>query len=303
MAADGMVPIESTSRDPGGAKMAARRTGSRLAALAAALGAAAAAAAQPIPPPVEPASPTLLREGSYILQAKGSLERDTETGWWTFKIAAGDPHEQAGALTLLPCTLLESLEQLVEATPREQRIFDLTGQVFVYRDRNYLLPTYAPQVVTYRPPPVEAESGNTETGDAATQDSADSILRELDKAVGPVLRSSQTAPAPDAAGAADQPQLLPAGTLILWRRGWMTRESSGAWAFVFEADATGLQDPPMILYPCLLLEEMEAHQPRTDRSGRGGAVLVSGRVERYHTRNYLLPTAYQVPHHRTPLRP
>jgi hypothetical protein len=303
MAPGGMVPIERTSTDHGSAKMTSRKKALRLAALAAALGAGAAAWSQPFPTPAGASESTLLREGSYILQAKGTLERDADTGWWKFKIAAGDRHDQVGALTLLPCTLLESLEQLVEATPDEQTVFDLTGQVFVYHDRNYLLPTHAPQLVTYRPPPAETDGEEPDSGTAEDGESADSILRELDEAVGPVLRSSQTSTAPDATTAPDRPGLVPPGTLILWRRGWMVREPGGAWAFVFEADATGLQDPPMIIYPCLLLEEMEVRRPRTDRSGLGGAVLVSGRVERYRTRNYLLPTAYQIPYHRTPLRP
>ncbi|MHC4422853.1 MAG: hypothetical protein ACYS1E_19995 [Planctomycetota bacterium] len=248
--------------------------------------------------PVRTAADTgaLLREGSYLLRTKGSLHRDADSGWWRFRVAPGDPHQQIGELTLLPCSLLENLEQLIESTPPQQRtIFDLSGQVFGYRGRNYLLPTHAPRLVEYvPPPPVENAPGMPQ------DNSARDILRELEQTVGPVLRSSRTGRPPDPDGEHGTQKLLPPGTVILWRRGWLVRGNGGAWSFVFEADASGLVDPPMILLPCLLLEEMERHG---QRGGSDPALLISGRVERYHARNYLLPTSYQVPRHHTPLRP
>lgn len=93
---------------------------------------------------------------------------------------------------------------------------------------------------------------------------------------------------------------LPPGTMLLWRRGWMVHEPQGAWTFVFEADATGRSDPPVVLMPCLLLEAMEKH------AGAGGPqrpLLLCGLIHRYHGRTYLMPTMFQVPRHTTPLRP
>jgi hypothetical protein len=261
-----------------------------------------AAGAQDAPFPGPPtADPTgqLLREGSYILRTRGTLDRDAETGWWTFRIARDDPHQRIGGLTLLPCTLLANLEQLVESMPRQEIVFDLTGQVFVYRGRNFLLPTHAPRLVEYVPP-TRGDAGQAAETPPPGDESAQAILRDLEQTVGPVLHSSRAGPA---AAAPDGPQgvkLLPPGTVMLWRRGWMVRETGGAWSFVFQADATGLADPPMVLLPCLLLEEMERH---ARRSGPRQPLLVSGRVERYHGRNYLLPTSYQVPRDHTPLRP
>jgi hypothetical protein len=295
-------------------KTAVKHLGLRFAGLLAA-GAAAGAASNTQPADSRPApmpAPTmraveapartaadagaLLREGSFLLQTKGSVHRDEESGWWTFRVAPGDPREQIGDLTLLPCTLLENLEQLLESTPQEQQtLFDLSGQVFVYRGRNYLLPTHAPRLIEYVPPPPAQDAAAT-PGD----DSARDILRELEQTVGPVLRSSRTDRPTEPQGEAGPQKLLPPGTVVLWRRGWLVRGDGGTWSFVFEADASGLVDPPMVLLPCLLLEEMERHGRR---GGPDPALLISGRVERYHGRNYLLPTSYQVPRHRTPLRP
>jgi hypothetical protein len=145
-------------------------------------------------------------------------------------------------------------------------------------------------------PPPPAQDAAATPGD----DSARDILRELEQTVGPVLRSSRTDRPTEPQGEAGPQKLLPPGTVVLWRRGWLGRGDGGTWSFVFEADASGLVDPPMVLLPCLLLEEMERHGRR---GGPDPALLISGRVERYHGRNYLLPTSYQVPRHRTPLRP
>jgi hypothetical protein len=309
-----MVPIVSTAGGLDSVKTAVKHLRSHFAGLLAALvaaGADAQPASRPAPAPgrtMQPVTPapsaadmgTLLREGSYLLQTKGSLHRDADNGRWMFRVAPDDPHRQIGEVTLLPCTLLENLEQLLKSTPQEQTLFDLTGQVFVYRGRNYLLPTHAPRLVEYVPPPPAETAPGNPGPETPGDESARGILRELEQTVGPVLRSSRTGRPPDPTDALGQQKLMPPGTVILWRRGWLVREDGGAWSFVFEADASGLVDPPMVVLPCLLLEEMERHMRRT---GPDPALLISGRVERYHARNYLLPTSYQVPRHHTPLRP
>jgi hypothetical protein len=311
-----MVPIDPTAGGLGSVKTAVTHHRLQYAGLLGAL-VATGAGAEPRPAAPEPttdpdptrpaalapaplAAGTLLREGSFILRTKGSLHRDDGSGWWVFRIAPDDPHQQIGELTLLPCSLLENLEPLVESAPQERTVFDLTGQVFVYQGRNYLLPTHAPRLVEYVPPPPAEPAPVTPGANTPGAESARSILRELEQTVGPVLRSSQTGRPSGPASEPGRPELLPPGTVVLWRRGWLVRETGGAWSFVFEADASGLADPPMILLPCLLLEEMDRHARRSDPDR---ALLVSGRVERYHARNYLLPTSYQIPRHHTPLRP
>lgn len=224
----------------------------------------------------------LLREGSYLLGVEGTLQRGAD-GWWTFRALPDTVERQHfSELTALPSTLLASLEQLVSSLPDDEIIFELSGRIFVYHDRNYLLPTHAPRLAGYVPT-------RREDADTPEADSAERILGDLDRAVGPVPRSpGETAASADASGA---PQLVPAGTVLLWRRGWMVREADSAWSFVFEADASGESDPPMTLLPCLLLEDMETH---AQEQGPRRALVVCGRVFRYHARNYLLPTAFQI---------
>lgn len=253
--------------------------------LAAVLVAAAASAQEPPPPDTVAAGPAppLLREGGFIMEQTGTLHRKGTD--WVFRMQPPPdrPEDPPYDLTLLPCTLLANLEQLVESLPEGTEFpFDLTGEVFVYHDRNYLLPTHAPRLAGYVPT-------RREDADTPEADSAERILGDLDRAVGPVPRSpGETAASADASGA---PQLVPAGTVLLWRRGWMVREADSAWSFVFEADASGESDPPMTLLPCLLLEDMETH---AQEQGPRRALVVCGRVFRYHARNYLLPTAFQI---------
>ena len=238
------------------------------------------------------ATPTpLLREGTFMVQAKGSLQRGEQPGVWVFRIARDDPSKEMFELTLLPCTLLASLEQLVESMPDEQIVFDLTGQVFVYRGRNFLMPTHAPRLVDYVAP---SRPDDLDDRAAARADSAESILRDLDRAVGPLVHSPRRA----TADTTNQP--IAPGTMVLWRHGWMVREPAGAWSFVFAADATGLSDPPMILLPCRMLEDMERHALR---SSQDEPLLVSGRVTRYRGRNYMLPTMFRIPRYTSALRP
>ncbi len=226
-----------------------------------------------------------------MLQVKGSLQRGDQPGVSVFRIARDDPGTELFELTLMPCTLLASLEQLVESMPDEQIVFDLTGQVFVYRGRNFLMPTHAPRLVDYVAP---SRPDDLDDRAAAPADSAEAILRDLDRAVGPLVRSPRRA-----AADTTNPPVAP-GTMLLWRHGWMVREPGGAWSFVFGADATGLNDPPMILLPCRMLEDMERHALR---SSPDEPLLVSGRVTRYRGRNYLLPTMFRIPRHTSSLRP
>ena len=244
---------------------------------------------------------TLLRGGAYIVEASGSLHRGEQPGWWVFRIARDDPGEELLEFTLLPCTLLASLEQLVQSMPGQEIVFELTGEVFVYEDRNFLMPTHAPRLVEYvapsRPDVLDAPADDT----APRNGSAETILRDLERSVGPIARSPRKADASATSRPhATSDRLIAPGSMVLWRHGWLVREPDGAWSYVFGADATGLADPPMVLLPCRTLEDLQLH---ARRSGPGRPLLVSGRVYRYHGRNYLLPTMFRIPRHRTALRP
>jgi len=78
------------------------------------------------------------------------------------------------------------------------------------------------------------------------------------------------------------------GTLILSRRGRLLRGRRGAWIFVFDADAWGEGDAPVVLLPSPTLNALVAGGRRTDYRV---PVHISGSLSHYRGRRFLVPTA------------
>jgi hypothetical protein len=252
-----------------------------------ATGAAAAPEAQ------TPSQYILLREGSRLVSVAGTVSRDERTGAWRFHIDPDDATAPGYVLTLLPCAMLEDMRHVLLQMPTERITFEVTGEVFVYRDGNFLLPTHAPAVVAIETPPPPPPSQDDE--EVPADDSVDDIMRDLEQSVGGLpRRTTAVADAPRQAGAAGE------GTVLLARRGQLARSRSGAWMFVFDADAEGLGDPPMVMMPCLQLERLEEH---VRKSGMNAPILITGRAFTFDRRSYLLPSLYTVPRQRTVLTP
>lgn len=263
---------------------------------------------------LRPGRTVLLREGSVLVQTVGRVTQSQVDRWM---LTIDRPDDEAGEpleLILLPCRVLEEMQRIVRATDGEQSTFEVTGEVFVYNDRNYFLPTHASQVVA---PPEEDSGDEAPPGDdepdasndappseaaPATDDSAEAIMQRLRKKAGSVARSSvpaDTSAALDTQRTADA-STLREGMLLVDRRGHLTRTSDGTWTFIFAADAEGLSDPPVRVLPCLLLERMQKY---ARRHSNVAPILLSGRVFEYRDRHYVLPTLYRVPQSRTPIVP
>lgn len=272
----------------------------------------------------------LLREGSFLVEARGTLERDATLGWWVFTLehnedndAAADgtdaAPEQAGpALIILPNAVFAEMQQSFERLEDDRVVFEVTGQVFVYRGRNFLLPTHAPRLERYaadEPPAADddADGGADEGDDAEARDDAGAaagdtddpvarVERDLQRAVGALARSPQMSQPASVVGereASAQPAFAD-GAILVQRRGKIVRDPGGAWLFVFDADANGLSDPPLIILPCQLLEHIEM---RALQRGLPLTVLMSGTALTYQDRNYLLPSIYRLPRDRNGLSP
>jgi hypothetical protein len=249
--------------------------------------------------------PVLLREGLTVVEAHCTMRRNDEAGTWDLLI---DPeHEWIGGyeMTLLPCSRLEEMVRAAQAAPDREVVFEVTGEIFVFRRRNYLLPIHAPQLnqrareqeavaepATTQQPEIEPAAERT----PVAGDRARSIMRDLEQAVGPLART--VAPAGRIAEEGGRP-LMQEGTLLVSRRGQIRRDRQGAWLFIFDADTNGLADPSMAILPCMMLETIDLHA----RRGQNTPVLLSGPVYTYRGLNYLLPTVIQVPRERTVLRP
>lgn len=91
------------------------------------------------------------------------------------------------------------------------------------------------------------------------------------------------------------------GTYLANRAARISRsDSGGQWIVTFDADSSGMQDPPMILVPCRLLERIIR---MAKMEGDAASAVISGQVYTYHDSNYLLPTVFVRPHKSTNLSP
>lgn len=153
------------------------------------------------------------------------------------------------------------------------------------------------------------------------QPSAEQVLNELLKrrAENPLIEPTRPdaaapatpAPAPGtpaasaigtAPGATTAAPLRREGQFIITRRARMVRAPGGGpgWLMVFEADSSGMQDPPMYVLPCQLLEDMEAI---LQQQGDSAVFIISGQVYVYRGANYIMPTLMKIAPQRDNLQP
>jgi hypothetical protein len=134
--------------------------------------------------------------------------------------------------------------------------------------------------------------------------SADRVLEELLEEGRPTIeptrrpsptRSGQPREAiqldPEVLGVApggERPALRPEGQFIINRRARMVQSADGNRSvLVFEADSAEAAEPPMILLPCRILEDMET---LVEERGDQLIFIISGQITAYRGVNHLLPT-------------
>lgn len=259
----------------------------------------------------------LLREGSYLTDLIGALKIDEATGAWVFIPETPATDGSRLRLFVIPSTALEQMQRTVESTELDV-LFRLTARVFVYEQRNFILPLAPTRLERYQeaapPAPTPGPgSGDTNGGQPATppagEQTAEEIMRSLRENV-PLPRALESLPgasgggggagtgstgsAGSAGGSEREARLLEEETILVSRRGRLTRSSSGVLHFVFDADAAGLNDPPMSLLPCLLLERLHRDFRTLGTTHSDASILISGRVYTFRGKNYLLPTVYRI---------
>jgi len=233
----------------------------------------------------------LLREGAFLADQPGEMRR-LRTGGWVFVIQGEDQDAPPGpALALLPCQTLTEMEQVASAAPK-QTTMRVSGQVFVYRGRNYFLPTVftlqaaRPSEKPEAPPSEEpADQPAPETLDDPT---VEELIASLEAGDGEEDAGAPWIPPPTQARSG----LRRDGSYLRRRRGRLQREASGVLVFTLESDADveAGTDPPLVLLPSLALMEIEA---LLERSSAELAFTISGRVFAYEGANYLLPSVFQ----------
>lgn len=279
-----------------------------------------------LPPPAAadlglPSVPALLREGSYITNAKGQIVRGKSGRWYVIF------DQETGGRALPPMILAENanlaaMERSVERLPEGTR-YRIAGRVTVYRDRNYLLPSMPPLVEriptaapstpaptaptpaaptaadTAKPPAAaDSDAAPKPASGSSTDPSIEQIIAELDKAVGPARpRPSQLMDATQPGSGTQTPDggesdgRIAISGFLAHRRARIIRTDDGRLAARLDGGADGHTEGPMILLPCQNLAGIDAV---LDTQGEAASFTLSGEVVVYKGRNYLLPSMYVV---------
>lgn len=237
----------------------------------------------------------LLPEGSIVAQAKARVVTPKSgTGLQLRLLGPDAPADgRIREFAVLPSRLLEDLERFHAAFPGKS--VTVTGALTLYDGRNWLLPVLiehdsptaardVPAVV-----PVLPDPNDPERHDAGDDESVADIVADLEGAVSHLrhgIRNSADVSALDEAVADD--------LVIVSRRGRVHRTNGGAWVLLLDAD-NGRTDAPLVLLPSRVLGEIAQF---TRRRGPGSPLLVSGTLQHYKGRRYLLPSGWRVPRER-----
>jgi hypothetical protein len=235
-------------------------------------------------------------EGSLLPARQGQVMRARSGEMIFVPSAAGEGSRPEPAMVLLGCQRLSQLDSAA-AAPGFTGSVVLSGQVFVYHERHYLLPTvysvHGPADTDEAPVSgKKPEKGQPKTTPADPR--AEDLIKELEsqRSLPRTLDPAPTAPAPATSGR-EARSLIPEGTVIVMRRGRLIRQpgEEGRFAFAFDNDNNSPAPAPMLLLPCAELQKLEA---LVAGHGEDLAYKISGRVTTYQGRNYLLATMHQV---------
>ncbi len=238
----------------------------------------------------------LLANGTTLTGVPGVMVRPQPDDPWTLRLTgdATDPNGRVQDFVLMPCRMLEEMEELQESN-QTPPVFVVTGEVTVFAGRNWLMPAHVEQSTeaTQRsmpttPPPDPGQLEEDEMVDdgmapgVAAGDSIADIVANLQQRVPRVARSIDEGGDRNISNASMDRQL------IVSRRGRLLRNQNGAWMFIFDADAWGTGDPPAVLLPSPMLQQLVA-------AGRSGdyrrPIHLSGTLSTYRGRRFIVPTA------------
>lgn len=254
---------------------------------------------------LRPESGELVREGAYLRGRRGRMVAG-EGGAWVYLFDADAEGRSEPPMILQPSIRLMEMRRLAESR-KETITFSVSGQVFVYHRRNYLLPasftTVASESLHPAPPAPPGAGPKSEPGAHEQADPrAVDLLNEINQREGARTEGPRPAGVGElgggvgGGGGSGGGNALREGLTLVRVRGRIERAGGtpgGSWLFVSDTGAgnEGIQDASLRLLPCLLLEEMER---AVREGGERQPIVVSGQVFTYDDRAYLLPTVYQI---------
>lgn len=247
-------------------------------------------------------------EGAFLAAREGAIVR-TRSGDAAFvpvRVADTTDAEREAPMVVLPNQRLAQLDAAL-GTGSEARRVTASGQVFSYRGRAYLSltafsltkPSSATgdakpaESATKAPPGTAPNAASPAPGAEPDDQRVREMLAELEERRGMprALDASNLALPSEAVKGLKAPEhVLAEGTVLTRRRARLVRGAVGAvLAFDNDPNSPGLGAMPIL--PCRMLEHMENVAAQ---HGEDLVFVVSGRVSTYQSRNYVLPTMYQV---------
>ena len=263
-------------------------------------------------------------EGTFLSKRAGRLVK-VSTGDVVFVPARDSKGKGEAPMVVLPTQTLARLEAAPGVFAETSSVV-LSGEVYVYFDRQYVLPT----VYSVERQLVDAPAGNTPptphstpaapaglkdpkpetTSSAAADPAVADLIQDLESKRGsakaPEISPTQAASGASG-GATDGPEskqssegapgskaagsLTTEGSVLFNKRARLTRVATGPLMVSFDGDSASSAPAGMVLLRCRMaqkLDELAASR------GDDLVVQVSGRAFVYGGRNYLLPTLAQV---------
>jgi hypothetical protein len=248
------------------------------------LGVSVAVGGAPQPAPLVP-------DGAILTNVEGIMVTPEPGDPWNLRLVGGaaDPNGRVRDFILMPSRVLEEMDR-THASSLQIPTFVVTGTVSLFDGRNWLMPQHVETHTAHTPrsePTVEpADPNEPEDGMRPGQSAGDSIadiVADLQATIKTLPRSLD-----DGQTVARDANATPDGTLILSRRGRLLRGRHGAWVFIFDADAWGEEDPPVVLLPSPTLNTLIASGQRGDYRE---PIHLSGSLSHYRGRRFLVPTA------------
>lgn len=233
------------------------------------------------------ASGRMLTEGSFIVQMEGLVHR-ASLGAWIFEPTDLIDEAKIKPLIILPSQTLTRLIQIVGLDAEHNRV-SLTGEVSLYRGRNYLLITAITVDSTDEADDSLIELESNQNGDAQPEP-ADSLSQSVQDLIGE-LEEARTADRailqPTHTGSFEGGRApVPEGRTFMRRRARLTYLAAGEVAVTFDNDPDQVIDAPLVVLPCNLLERMEWV---VENHGDSLPVRVSGQSFAYNGRSFIMP--------------
>jgi len=269
-------------------------------------------------------------EGTFLVRRTGTV-RILKTGEAVFIPDMPSPRDARRRgerpMILLPSQTLAALQSSIatSANPEETRV-EVSGQLFVYRERQQLLPTIftvirtpTPTAATSpitptsptsavpsseaKPTPAMNESGEVSSVRPGDDPEVADIIKQLESRRSEVLPPISSATpegtkgdeghsitASDADRGNASRSLVPEGTIFTDRRGRLVRIGDRL-GIAFDGDANTPAEPAMYIIRSKALERLEGAI-----SSRTGSVdiVMTGRVYTYRNQNYILPLMAQL---------